>query len=96
MAAITLNDDVSELDLDRFSIFVANELPSYAIPIFLRIQKDIEVTGTFKMLKGDLRKQGYDRSQFQDPLYIMRNGEKTYSTLEIDYLEKINTGQAGY
>jgi citronellyl-CoA synthetase len=96
MAAITLNDGVSELDIDRFSTFVANELPSYAIPIFLRIQKDIEVTGTFKMLKGDLRKQGYDRSQFPDPLYIMRNGEKTYSILEVDYLEKVNTGQAGY
>ena len=96
MAAITLNDDVTELDLARFSTFVAEELPSYAIPIFLRIQPDIEVTGTFKMLKGELRKQGYDKSQTQDPLYILKNGEKAYSNLEDDYLEKIRTGQAGF
>ena len=96
MAAITLNDDVIELDLDRFSSFVAEELPGYAIPIFLRIQPDIEVTGTFKMLKGELRKQGYDKSQTQDPLYIMKNGEKDYSKLEDDYLEQIRNGQAGY
>ena len=54
MAAITLNDGVAGLNLDEFSTFVSNALPKYAVPIFLRIQGEIEVTGTFKMLKGDL------------------------------------------
>ena len=66
MATITLNDDVADLDLNEFSNFVNSELPKYAVPIFLRIQSDIEVTGTFKMLKGDLREQGYDKDQFTD------------------------------
>ena len=96
MAAITLNDGVSGLNLDEFSTFVSNALPKYAVPIFLRIQGEIEVTGTFKMLKGDLRAQGYDTGQFEDPVYVMKNGEKVYTSLDEHYLSKIAAGQAGY
>ena len=96
MAAITLNDGVSGLNLDEFSTFVSNALPKYAVPIFLRIQSDIEVTGTFKMLKGDLRAQGYDTGQFEDPVYVMKNREEIYTSLDEHYLSKIAAGQAGY
>ena len=96
MAAITLNDGVSGLNLDEFSTFVSNALPKYAVPIFLRIQSDIEVTGTFKMLKGDLRAQGYDTEQFEDPVYVMKNREEVYTSLDEHYLSKIAAGQAGY
>ena len=96
MAAITLSDGVSSLDLKEFSNFVGDELPKYAIPIFLRIQADIEVTGTFKMLKGDLKEQGYDTVQFEDPVYVMKNGDEAYTRLDEDYLSKIVSGQAGY
>ena len=96
MAAITLSEGVSSLDLNEFSNFVGDELPKYAIPIFLRIQADIEVTGTFKMLKGDLKEQGYDTVQFEDPVYVMKNGDEAYTRLDEDYLSKIVAGQAGY
>ena len=33
MAALTLVDDVAELDLDRFAEFVRDKLPSYAVPV---------------------------------------------------------------
>ena len=51
------------------------------------------------MLKGDLREQGYDKAQFADPVYVMKNSEETYSDLDDDYLSKykiyclINKGQ---
>ena len=48
------------------------------------------------MLKGDLREQGYDKDQFADPVYVMKNGEETYSDLDDDYLSTISAGQAGY
>ena len=60
MAAVTLQDGVSALDVDAFSSFLRSELPAYAVPLFVRVQPDIDVTGTFKMVKGDLRKQAYD------------------------------------
>ena len=96
MAAITLNNDDDTLDIDSFSAYVREELPGYAIPLFLRIQPDIDVTGTFKMVKGDLRKQAYDITAFEDPVFVMRSGETHYTPLDADYLETIKSGSAGY
>lgn len=96
MASITLNDDVAALDLEGFSSFVRDVLPSYAVPVFLRVDEDIDVTGTFKMLKGDLRKQGYDIEQIGGPVYVMKNGENVYTTLESDYVEALNAANAGF
>ena len=96
MAALTLQDGVDTLDLDRFSEFVKENLPSYAVPVFLRIQPDIDVTGTFKMLKGDLRKQGYDINMTDDPIFVMKSGAATYSPMDSDYLALIRDSSAGY
>jgi citronellyl-CoA synthetase len=96
MAAITLAEGVAELDLGAFSKYVHSELPAYAVPIFLRIQPDIDVTGTFKMLKGDLREQAYDISKFSDPVYVLRQGSNEYTALDEAYVEQIKAGEAGY
>jgi citronellyl-CoA synthetase len=96
MASLTLNEDVKVLDLERFSTFVREALPSYAVPVFLRIDEDIDVTGTFKMLKGDLRKQGYDIEQIGGPVYVMKNGETGYTPLQADYVEALNSANAGF
>ena len=84
------------MDLERFSAFVREALPSYAVPVFLRIDEDIDVTGTFKMLKGDLRKQGYDIEQIGGPVYVMKNGETGYTPLQADYVEALNSANAGF
>ena len=96
MAAINLAEGVSELDLTEFSEYARRELPAYAVPVFLRIQGDIDVTGTFKMVKGDLREQAYHMDQFEDPVYVMKNGESLYTLLDEDYLQQIKAGQAGF
>mgnify|MGYP006228707975 FL=1 len=96
MAALTLQDDVETLDLARFAEYVREHLPSYAVPVFLRVQPEIDVTGTFKMLKGDLRKQGYDINMTDDPIFVMRSGESTYSPMDSDYLTLIRESQAGF
>jgi len=96
MAAITLNEGLEALDLDRFAAFVEHELPLYAVPVFLRIQPDIDVTGTFKMVKGDLREQAYAIDSFDDPVFIMRSGQKTYQPLDLQLLQTINEGSAGF
>ena len=30
------------------------------------------------------------------PVFVMKNGEKTYSPMDQEYLEKINNAEAGY
>ena len=96
MAAINLAEGVQELDLAAFSEFARQQLPAYAVPVFLRIQGDIDVTGTFKMVKGDLREQAYHIDQFDDPVFVMKSGEQVYSPLDADYLQQIKAAQAGF
>ena len=44
-------------------------LPPYARPVFLRLQPQIEVTGTFKQRKVELVKEGFDPGTLPDPLF---------------------------
>ncbi len=96
MAALTLAEGVESLDLEAFSAFVNENLPSYARPVFLRIQPDIDVTGTFKMIKRDLQKQAYDLDQIDDPLYVMRPKSKRYEPLDRVFATAIAQGLGGY
>ena len=96
MAALILNDGVTELDLEGFAAYVEHELPGYAVPVFLRVQKDIDVTGTFKMVKGDLREQAYHIDQFDDPVYVMKHGEQKFTELDNAYVAELKAGTAGF
>ena len=96
MAAIALAEGVKELDLATFSAHVCKHLPSYARPVFLRIQRELDTTGTFKLVKGELRSQGYDLAQVQDTLYVMQPGSSEYQVLDSAYAAKIQKGQAGF
>jgi hypothetical protein len=43
MAAIV--EDAAKFDLDSFLSNLRAELPSYAIPLFLRVVRDLDITG---------------------------------------------------
>lgn len=96
MAALVLEPGAGSLDLNDLSVYVNRELPAYARPVFLRLQTDIDVTGTFKMIKGDLKKQGYDLEAVTDPLYVMKPGRDAYEPLEPDFAAAIRAGTAGF
>jgi citronellyl-CoA synthetase len=96
MAALTLAEDVDELDLESFAAHINRELPPYARPVFLRILREMDTTGTFKMVKGDLRKQAYDPDLVEDALYVMKPGAAVYEALSADFAEQIKAGNGGY
>jgi len=97
MAALTLNDGVSEFDASGFSAYVAEQLPAYARPVFLRIKRgELDVTGTMKMVKGELRKEAYDVHQVDEPLYVLKPGAEHYEPLDASYYDTIKSGAAGY
>ncbi|MDE0659591.1 MAG: long-chain-acyl-CoA synthetase [Gammaproteobacteria bacterium] len=95
MAAICLSAS-AELDLDGFAQYVERELPAYARPVFLRIQKDFDLTGTFKLVKGDLKREGYNIDAFSDPVYVMKPRTNNYVPLDPEYLQTIRDGAAGF
>ena len=95
MAAVRLAEGC-DLDLDGLAAYVARELPPFARPVFVRVQTEIEVTGTFKMVKGDLKREGFDINAIDDPVYVMKPGSTTYEALDLDYLETIRSSAAGF
>ena len=96
MAALTLEDNAGDFDPARFSTYVTEQLPAYARPVFLRVQEDIDVTGTFKMVKGDLRRDGYDLELVTDALYVWKPGATKYERLDSNFAADINAGTAGF
>jgi fatty-acyl-CoA synthase len=60
----------SDFDLVKLTEHIDHELPSYARPLFLRIQKDIATTGTFKYRKTDLEADGFDTRKTRDPIWF--------------------------
>ncbi len=96
MAALVLEPGVETLDLEDFSAYVNRELPSYARPVFLRLQAGLDVTGTFKMRKGDLKKEGFDPGTVSDPLYVLKPGQEIYEPLDAEFAARIDAGEAGF
>ncbi|KAK9504735.1 hypothetical protein O3M35_011001 [Rhynocoris fuscipes] len=86
MAAIM--DEENKLDLTRLEQGVIKELSSFARPLFLRIINTIPMTGTYKMQKNVLQKEGYDPTKISDPLYFLQNG-KHYVKLDEQLYKKI-------
>ena len=96
MAALALAEDVEHLDIASFSAHVCSSLPAYARPVFLRIQRELDTTGTFKLVKGELRNQGYDLEQVKDTVYVMKPGASQYELLDAAYAAKIRAGEGGF
>ena len=86
MAALVIDEDI---DLKDLYFDLSKSLPSYAVPLMLRIKKEIEITGTFKHRKVELVREGYDPSKVSDRIYIIDNQNKTYTDLNDEKFEKI-------
>src|SRR5258708_5178434 len=56
-------------------------LASYARPLFVRIQPEIEITGTFKHRKIDLVSDGFSPDVVAVPLYWLKPSSERYEPL---------------
>ncbi|KAI6209561.1 Protein CBR-ACS-22 [Aphelenchoides besseyi] len=94
MIGATLTDgaDVDDL-LKELSARLSEQLASYAIPVFVRICKHVERTGTFKLKKTDLQKQGFDPSKCDgDSLFYWEYSNRQYLPLDQQQYESIQSG----
>ncbi|WP_420132898.1 long-chain-acyl-CoA synthetase [Rhodopseudomonas sp.] len=71
MAALVVADD---FDLAHLHRHLADRLPAFARPVFLRLRRTLEITGTFKQKKQELIDQGFDPRVVDDPLYVADAG----------------------
>ena len=70
----------------------AAELPAYAQPLFLRLQRQIETTATFKYRKVDLVADGFDPGRTKEAIYFHNPG-KGYVKLTPATYAKICAGE---
>jgi len=70
MASIRLNGSVDEFDFSQFLHQMKTNMSDYSIPVFLSINEGVELTGTFKHVKGPLKEKGFDVQKNTDPLYV--------------------------
>ncbi|HEX6860973.1 MAG TPA: long-chain-acyl-CoA synthetase [Caulobacteraceae bacterium] len=89
MASLVVDETFS---MDELAAFVDRELPTYARPMFVRIQPQIETTGTFKYRKMDLVADGFDPARVKDPIYFRNPDKKAYTKLTKASHEKILDG----
>ena len=81
MISLVLNVPLKEFDAKGLSETLKNALPAYALPVFIRLRSELEVTGTFKHRKVDLKKQGFDLKSLKDPVYAWLPGNDGYQKL---------------
>lgn len=87
MAAIS--DPEKTLDISALGENLRKVLPTYARPQFLRILEKIDMTGTCKLKKVDLQKEGFNPRVITDKLYYLNAKSQQYEHLTVEIHEKI-------
>jgi fatty-acyl-CoA synthase len=89
MAALVVTPD---FDATYLAEKLRENLAPYARPVFLRLQPEMEITGTFKLRKVDLVKDGFDPRNIADPLYWLDPATNLYRRLDADAYAAIVSG----
>ncbi len=82
----------AQFDLAAFRADIAQRLPSYARPVFVRLLQTIESTGTFKPRKQELLQAGFDPGRIKDPLYFDDARLQAYVPLNAALFAAISAG----
>jgi fatty-acyl-CoA synthase len=90
MASLVVGED---FDLDSLCRTVTERLPPYARPVFVRLLRNLESTGTFKPKKQDLLQAGFDPNKVTDPLYVHDATEGCYVSLDAPVHAALILGQ---
>jgi fatty-acyl-CoA synthase len=101
MVAIQLKEG-EEFDGKALAKAAFDKLPGYAVPLFVRVVKELAHTSTFKSQKVDLRKEGYggssgegdeDADNIEDPIYVLSGKEEGYVEYYDEYLKEVAEGK---
>lgn len=101
MAAIQLKEG-EEFDGKALAKAAYDKLPGYAVPLFVRVMKEIAHTSTFKSQKVDLRKEGYggttgegdeEAEKIEDPIYVLSGKDEGYVEFYDEYPKEVADGK---
>lgn len=81
MAAIV--DPNKQLDIPSLSDQICNSLPQYACPLVIRILEEVDSTGTYKLKKSALMKEGYAPNRVNKLIYFLKGRTYVQMTHEL-------------
>ncbi|KAI1324922.1 fatty-acyl-CoA synthase [Xylariaceae sp. FL0255] len=87
-----------ELGWAAFAEHCLSTLPRYAVPLFLRLTKSLDYTGTHKLQKQKMRAEGIDMSAItaaspDDRMYWLQPGSNSYVPFKEKDWNKLKAGQ---
>jgi fatty-acyl-CoA synthase len=88
MVALVLRDRAG-FDGRAFFQWAVERLADWAVPLFVRLSPEADVTATFKLRKVDLQRAGYDPAASADPLYIRDDAADAYVPLDAVTLARL-------
>jgi len=91
MAAITLKQAMN-FDGALLAQELAAVLPPYAVPLFVRLRRQHEATGTFKYRKVELKQEGFDPGRLDEPLFALADRARGYEPLTPQLYQRICAG----
>lgn len=89
-AALLVEDG---FDPAAFATHVNEELPHYARPLFIRIEKELPMTGSYKYVKTTFKREGFDPAQISTPLYFLHPEKETYVKMTKKLFQEIQDGK---
>ncbi|CAI5454641.1 unnamed protein product [Caenorhabditis angaria] len=94
MAGVVLKEGTDvDLFLTEITKRLTENLASYAVPVFIRLCKEVDRTGTFKLKKLDLQKAGFDLVKCKgDRVFYWSAPDKKYKELDENMQKDIETG----
>ncbi|MGH8455679.1 MAG: long-chain-acyl-CoA synthetase [Stenotrophobium sp.] len=90
MAALTC---AGKFDGKKLASHLCEHLPAYAVPVFIRLREQQEVTGTFKFRKVELKAEGYDVNEIAEPLYVLLDRAMGYEVLTPEIFARVQKGE---
>lgn len=93
-AAVVLHAEATKTLLHELAMHAGDRLPRYAIPLFLRVMREMKATGTNKQQKQLLRAEGVDPIKAReagDKLYWLKGG--TYVEFDDEDWRELKLGR---
>ncbi|TMS37389.1 hypothetical protein L596_004330 [Steinernema carpocapsae] len=93
MAAIVKSslESTDDAFLAELSQVLRSSLPTYAVPVFIRLCAAVDKTGTFKLVKTRLQQLGY-RNENNDKVFYYDNLSRSYVRLTDELVSRLDQG----
>ncbi|BFM15501.1 long-chain-acyl-CoA synthetase [Maricurvus nonylphenolicus] len=92
MIAVKLQESVENFCGKGLYEFLDENMPAYAVPVFVRIKGQFAKTPTFKYVKTDLKREGFDINSCSNPIYVALPGEREYQPLTQEIYTNVTDG----